>query len=131
MSMDDAAFTALKDKLETILRRWVKPIGLGWWDIEGHYHRDDYPYPGEEAGRTSLAICRPNWSYMEADILFNMPALNGKSDKDLEHIVVHELMHIFLNEMHESGVEHEERVATTLENAFLWLQRAFRDGDLT
>jgi predicted SprT family Zn-dependent metalloprotease len=42
----------------------------------------------------------------------------------IEKIVVHELMHVFLNEMREKGIDHEERVATMLSQAFLWVKES-------
>lgn len=36
------------------------------------------------------------------------------------------LMHVFLNEMREEGIDHEERVATMLSKAFLWTREAMR-----
>lgn len=49
------------------------------------------------------------------------------SDEEIEYVVVHELMHVFLNEMREQGQQHEERVATLLAKAFLWVRDQTRE----
>jgi len=48
------------------------------------------------------------------------------SEDEIEATVVHELMHIFLNEMQSDSVDvnHEERVASTLQKAFMLVRGA-------
>ena len=53
------------------------------------------------------------------------------SKKEIEKVVVHELMHVFLNETREEGIDHEERVATQLQKAFFWIRNGImEDGKL-
>jgi hypothetical protein len=60
-----------------------------------------------------------------------MPRVLELSDEDLERCVVHELVHVFLNEARENGedwLDHEERVASTLAQAFIWLRDHARES---
>jgi hypothetical protein len=45
---------------------------------------------------------------------------------ELEKAIVHEFMHILVNEMRAGGIDHEERVVTGLANAALWLEAEFK-----
>ena len=56
------------------------------------------------------AEVQSDWRYLSAAIKFNMPALAGQTDEEIEIKVVHELCHILICEMREDGVDHEERV---------------------
>jgi hypothetical protein len=102
----------------------VAALGLAWWDIEFAYERGSFEVDGEKAPST-VASCAANWRYGQAYIQFNMEQVAEQSDEKLERVFVHELMHIFLNETRENDddwLDHEERVATTLTKAFLWLR---------
>ena len=68
--------------------------------------------------------CHTDWRYQETHVLLSMNKLRQFRKKTIEKVIVHELMHVFLNEMREEGIEHEERVATNLQKAFLWVRDA-------
>ena len=51
----------------------------------------------------------------------------GMSNEELERTVVHELVHALVNELREGGIDHEERVVTTLTKAVLWVRDLTRD----
>ncbi len=70
------------------------------------------------------AICDTKWWYMESVLTFNISHMRRQSEHQIETTVVHELMHIFLNEMREEGIKHEEHVATQLQKAFMWVKHA-------
>ena len=99
---------------------WVKWTGLGWWNVTSGY--PDGINDGEVAG-----TCEVKWEYLTAHIDFGITALRHMSDDEIEYVVVHELMHVFLNEMREQGQQHEERVATLLAKAFLWVRDQTRE----
>ena len=123
--MTDAEYEAERQRLLALSEKWINPLGLGWWDIDLAYARDDYSPPGGTKNGV-LAHCDVDWRYGHATITWNMPELLAYPDEKLERAFVHELMHIFLNEMRwtasndEDSIDHEERVATTLTKAFLW-----------
>ena len=126
--MNDADFDVQRQRLVALSEKWIKPLGLGWWNIAFAYHRDDYVPLGTTARDDSLAKCRASWRYGNALISFNMPLVLEQDETDLEVAFLHELMHIFLNEMRwtadnsSDSLDHEERVASTLTKAFLWLR---------
>lgn len=104
---------------------------MGWYWIELAFARDDYEPPNSRSSKDhSLAHCSTDWRYGTACITWNMPLVREQSDDKLEMAFVHELMHIFVNEMRWTAtndgdsIDHEERVTSTLTKAFLWLRDA-------
>jgi hypothetical protein len=131
--MNDEEFELQKKRIQVLTERWVKPLGMNWGRIHFVYHRDsgDFQEQREKYCDTSkdgsgrgLAFCTSDWRYAESTIQFNLLVVAGEDDDALEEFYVHELMHVFLSEMRESGIDHEERVATTLAKAFVWLRDA-------
>ena len=128
--MTDAEYETQRQRLLDLADKWIKPIGLGWYKIDHEYARDDYEPPDHKgtAKENSLAHCHTDWRYGTACITWNMPVVKEQNDADLETAYVHELSHIFLHEMRwtagneEDSLDHEERVASTLTKAFLWLR---------
>ena len=114
-----------KEKLfNSLVKKWVKKTWLGWWTTEVVFKDAiDYQSNSEFNCENSLAYCDTSWAYMHAKIIVNSTLLEKMDTDTLEFIVVHELMHIILNEMREEGIEHEERVATVLANSFLLTER--------
>lgn len=131
---DQAEHDHQKARIERLFQRWIKRIGLGWWRI-------DIDYADGLIGRhedpddcwSTVMVCEPAWQYMKASIAVSLQQCVGVSDEDLESYIVHELMHVFLSEMRETDDQehkHEDRVASTLTNAFLWLRDAAVQGTL-
>ena len=73
-----------------------------------------------------VGSCSTDWRYQETDITLAVNKLSELSKEDIEITIVHELMHVFLNEMREEGIDHEERVATNLQKAFMWVRNESR-----
>lgn len=128
--MNDAEYEAQKQRLRDLSHKWVEALGLGWWNIQLEYARDNYEPAEGNTRNGELARCKTDWRYGHACITWNMLVLPGIDDEELELAFLHELMHIFLNEMRwartndSDSLDHEERVASTLTKAFLW----FRDS---
>ncbi len=126
--MNDADFDIQRQRLVALSEKWINPLGLGWWDITLAYERDEYTAPGTTARDDSLAYCSASWRYGHAMIHWNMPNVAEQTDAILERAFLHEMMHIYLNEMRwtagndSDSLDHEERVASTLTKAFLWLR---------
>jgi hypothetical protein len=104
--------------------KWTKKLGLEWWVITCHYC-DSHKFIEIENDKNALACCHVNWPYMTATIRVNKDHLADEKENNIETIVVHELMHILLNEMRddEDTIDHEERVATILAKCFLRNER--------
>lgn len=120
--MNDKEFNALKKRLEKYCRKWRSMLGLKWWKITYVWSRESI---GRDTGTTQYNECATTsvqWPYRDAKITFNMPCLLGLSDGTLENDVIHEHVHILVNEMRffDEGVCHEERVVTDLTSAFQW-----------
>lgn len=133
--MKDADFKQQKARIQRLIARWVKTVGLGWWKVHFDYWDDPSKFHAEDNGHVAtraLATTTADWRYMEATISFNMLAVEEMDDDDLEYAFVHELCHVLIHEMradHEGErvhehVDHEERVCTTLAHALLWTREA-------
>lgn len=125
--MNDAEYRKEKARVEKLLKGWTNDLGLRWWRLKLTYFRAELPpYEGETRAETSPAAmdCKADWRYTRATIRVNLLATADMNDDDLEWAVVHECSHVFLNEMRDGGIEHEERVASTLASAFIWLRDA-------
>ena len=121
--MNDKEFNALRKRFQVLIKRWVGPLGLGWWRLNFTYHRELTPTDVSQDGkREALGTCKANWQYREAEIIFNMPACADLKDDELERMFVHELMHVFLNEARQKDVitPGEESAASALASAFIW-----------
>lgn len=124
--MTDAEFQAQRERIEPVAQRWIAALGLGFWSITLVWAREDYHESEPGTPRSSIARCKADWRYAHATITFNVPKFVDEDDDDLEGIVVHELMHVFLSEARwvdgedSDSLDHEERVATMLAKAFRW-----------
>ena len=138
--MNDAEYEQQKARVQAVFERWVKPIGLGWWQIDVFWHRDerygdDVRYAGTP--RACAAQCYADWEYMTASIEIYLPVIAQLDDEALEYAILHELAHVFLSEMRpnedvrtQADAKHEERVATTLAKALIWARKTGYDEGL-
>lgn len=123
--MTDSEYEAQKARIQALIERWVKPLGLAWWKLNFEWERDrckDDVTLGDGYSTHVAMRCYADWRYMEATIIVFLPSVAERRDDELEPLFVHELMHVFLREMREKGLDHEERVATTLAKAFVWVR---------
>jgi hypothetical protein len=111
------------EKIKQYIDKWLKPLGLLWWKIDIIYLDDPKELSEKEFfcdGNITLGRAYVNWQYGSATVYFNVPGFEGLNDEDIEMAVVHELVHILVNEMREEEMHHEERVVTGLTKAFIW-----------
>ena len=124
MGSKDEDAMSKKDRLfSKLAQEWIGKTWLGWWKIDVVFY-DNKEYAKVEGykkkhARCSAATCHTNWQYLDATINVNLSVIKTMGKEQLEYVVVHELMHAFLNEMRAGGVEHEERVATILAKSFM------------
>ena len=106
-----------------LVEKWVGKTYLAWWNITITYQPNKEYAKAEgykkKHARCSAATCHTNWQYLDATINVNLSVIKTMTAEQIEYVVVHELMHIFLNEMRATGVEHEERTATILARSFM------------
>ena len=133
--MNDQEFEAQTERIRVLAERWAKPLGLGWWHVRLKFERDSDEFAERTkatGAATTLAVCTADWRYMEATITWNMRLVAAQDDDELERDVLHELMHVFLKEISVDDPNHrasEERVATTLAKAFIWIRDFVQDGE--
>lgn len=117
-----------QERVKAAFSKWVERLGLAWWRVDVCYYDDPGEilrrFKPEFEDRIVAARVIADWRYAEASIEVNLPAFAGKTDEEIERIVVHELVHILVNEMHENETHHEERVVTTLTKAIFWTAAA-------
>lgn len=120
---------AEKNRFKRASKLWADLLWLNDWEIDVSYtitpieSRDP---SDKERGHCTLATCDVKWFYKKAFINVYLVQTMLLSDKDLEKLVLHELLHAVVNEMRNinqsDGIEHEERVVTTLTDIMYLLQ---------
>ena len=103
-------------------RYWQKQLQLTHWNIK-HNFADDELSPGPDL--TIRATCNAQWQYLAAVMGWNLRALGDLTPDELDNVIVHELMHIHLDEMCDVSKDeaHEERVVETLARVVMELCR--------
>jgi hypothetical protein len=99
---------------------WSQWLGLNYGSMNLIFDE----FIKDASGPDVAGICDTDWRYQETVITLAMHKLRTLNKYQIEKVIVHELMHVFLNEMREEGIDHEERVATNLQKAFLWVRDA-------
>jgi hypothetical protein len=125
--MDEA-----KELVKKYFDKWTEQLGLRWWNITIHWYRepDDILRLFKSNSDTSKLVpawVESYWNYLQADIHINLPEFVGMEEEHIEEIIVHELCHVLVSEMREGELHHEERVATILQKAFMWVREYARD----
>lgn len=115
--MTDKALEKQKKRVRRYLDKWRNLLCL--WNWTGGVSWSEERKTGEPEGAETLADVYVDWKYLDYCINFYLPCLPGKTDKEIERYVIHEMAHILVNEMREEGIKHEERVASQLTNALL------------
>lgn len=121
--MTDAEYEAQKTRVEALIHKWHEILGLYHWRFRHEFYRQDFPAP-EAAAQTTV-----RWDYGFARFDWNLPDFAGMDDDECEHAVVHEYMHVLVNEMRPCNQKvwercHEERVVTNLALAARWALEA-------
>jgi hypothetical protein len=118
--MTDRTVSQLSKVIGKYVKKWQSNLFLGMWKINVTI-RD---YIGDDStidGYSTTATCATSWQYFTASIDFNYIKLKDYEESEIEKIVIHELIHIVLNEMREDGVDHEERVVSHLTMVVNWM----------
>ncbi|NMC33981.1 MAG: hypothetical protein GYA36_16185 [Veillonellaceae bacterium] len=112
--------TPKEKKFSKYIHKWCRKTWAGWWRIDVIYFTaHEFLKLNPDCTTDTLAVCHTKWQYMTATMEVNLDKLEEQKDSTIEFCAVHELMHVFLNEMREEGIEHEERVATFLARSFM------------
>lgn len=127
--MTNEEFEQQKSRVRALADRWLRPLGLLWWDIEIVYF-SSVPEFRDANGSDAYMVTRADWRYARATISVDCPAIAALNDKRLEWAFVHECCHILTNEVWDAleadapELHHREHVATVLAKAFVWAREA-------
>lgn len=123
--MTDREYRRQKKRLERLVRKWVRPIGLGWFRVRVNYWRDGIEAEREASGFVAVAQTRGHWEYLDFTIDWDMREVAGVDDDELEYMFVHELAHVLIAEAVDGeGGKHIERTATLVAKALIWAREA-------
>ena len=112
-----------KKIIQKCLNEWTYRLGLRWWEITVTWYKKPKAirrYFGCKKYEMVIARTFADWRYGTASIHVNLSAFDGMNDKKIESVVIHELCHVLVNELQSGGIDHEERVVTGLQKAFVW-----------
>ena len=116
-----------RKRIRRFFRAWRDRLYLHDWEVALVFEDGEFVSPDGAASGEAVATCHARWQYRHATMTFNTQRAAQMTDAALERCVIHEAMHIHLNEMRfydEGGLPHEERVATTLAQAIQWAYEA-------
>lgn len=129
--MTDKEYRQQRRRIQSLIKKWVQPLGLRWWSINFEYEREDKHSGGSAYAPMDVGgywetvmdtRCDPN--YLKATITVYCRVIKDMNDDDLELSFLHELMHIFVSPMHtQKTAKEEELVATKLAQAVLWSRK--------
>lgn len=117
---------AAKEVIESFVSLWIGRLGLEHWALKQQFHTGLRPDSPDTA-----ACTYSDWKYKHATVEFYLGVMASMGAEEQELVVVHELLHVILNEIHgatdenrsEDDRAHEERVVTELTQAFLRIAR--------
>jgi hypothetical protein len=114
-----------KKQIESLFKKWITRLGLGWWRVDISFYNDPQSiidhFGVNDDDTLVVARTYTHWIYGKAEIHVNLPVIEKLSDDETERVIVHELLHILVNEMREDEIHHEERVVTQLTKAIFWV----------
>ena len=115
--MNDAAFETQKERIRLLFAKWTKIL-----DISHRYLMvyDWLRTPIKDHERAVMVV-HASWKYLDAHVEINCERAEFLDDARLERVVVHECMHILLNEMREDDIDHEERVCSEMADIIMGL----------
>lgn len=129
--MKRKVYKRTRNRARRYFEQWTYLLGLRWWDVQVRWYDNERDFRKASGATTDNVAMRisADWRYVAATIWVNVPAIAELSDEELERSIVHELCHVLVSEMHESGEGHEERVVTMLSKAFMWVREGYHAQD--
>lgn len=105
----------VKSLVRKQIKKWTPILGLKNWEIKVSYEDMDRIVDG----MSFLAETVCTWYTLRATIAIFLPAIKKLDKEEIELTVVHELVHIVLDEMSECDSKHDERACETISKALL------------
>lgn len=133
--MNDEQAEVQKARVQALFDRWVKPLGLAWWDWELVWHRGDIP--GEGSAMFHIQV---RFEYQDITLDVNLPCVEKESDKHLERAFCHEMGHVFTIPLKYAASLRvdgdamnmlEEHQSSAIGSAFVWLRDSLTKADGT
>lgn len=91
--MTDEEYEREKARVQRLIDKWPKMLGLGWYEITYCWEREKC---SDDEARSSIVMAtNTQWEYRWATINIYLPSL-PESEKALERDFVHELCHILM-----------------------------------
>lgn len=120
--MKRKTFKHHRNRVRRLAAPWLHVLGLGWYEqIDFNYYDSAKDYRKTNgASEGGVMMVWADWRYLRASIAVNVPAVARLNDEQLERVIVHEFVHILVNEMRETGIDHEERTVTMITKALFW-----------
>lgn len=133
--MDDATYERIAAQINALVAYWKPRLRLLDWRIAVKVVRGTIVSEADKRA-TNDADSDPRWEYEEGTLRFAAPDLAERDADYLEWLVVHELMHARLHELHRDGEgpeiaahqKHEEHTASVLADVVITLDRAARSA---
>lgn len=110
----------IKDLVNKYIKKWTPILGLENQRIKLRWKNERLV---AESGLETLMNTLACWHLLQATITMYIPSLKALDKEELELTVVHELLHVVLDEMREYDEKHLERVCETMARSFVRLAK--------
>ena len=97
--MNDQEFEEQKRRVVAVVDEWLPLLGLDHWTVGMDFERGELKDAGVSEDWQGLGRCKANWPYQTARIEFFLKGFVDMESGDVEHHVVHELVHCLLDEI--------------------------------
>lgn len=128
--MKDSDFIEQRDRVSQYFLRWIPVLGFNHWRLVFQFLRTEQERDERQRALNAVTLLQtdPKWEYEHARFTVFLSTIQRliPEDDDLEWHVVHELTHLWLNELHDADHHpspdlwlHEERVCSRITTAIL------------
>jgi hypothetical protein len=126
--INDRKYRQQKARVDALAEKWKRISGFGTWDIKIDYHREGLRASDAEYERGEETAFRITVTphYLQMLICVSIPTVAELDDEDLEICFLHELGHVFVEELlcwddeKRPDDKRVERVCTMIGKALYW-----------
>lgn len=124
MILTDKQAKYQRKRVKFLFNWYIDRLRLRWWSFVFEYDRGESREDINSQWKfRRFASVWSSWKYCDAMIKVYLGEIAELSDDVLEETVLHELMHVYINETRREetdiALEHEERVVTSLARSFI------------
>lgn len=128
MILTDKETKFQRRRVKFLFTWYIDRLRLRWWNFVFEYDRGESREDIDSQWKfRKFASVWSSWKYCDALIKVYLGEIAELSDDTLEETVLHELMHVYVNEMRteeDRAREHEERVVTSLARSFVSFRKS-------